>query len=100
MGGVVAMKKLLAALVGAGALALLVSGPAAAGPELPWCVTRDNGVFIDCSFYTLRQCVVTARGVGHCIRNGRFDFEYYLRGQVAPDDLDPYARTPRKRHRR
>lgn len=94
------MKRLIAALFGAGALALLGSGPAAARPELPWCVENGNGDWLDCSYYTLRQCVVTGRGVGHCVRNGRFDFEYYLRGQVAPVDLDPYARPPHRHHRR
>ena len=93
------MKRLLVALVGTSVLALLGSGPALARPELPWCVENANGDWLDCSYYTLRQCVVTGRGVGHCVRNGRFDLEYSLRGKVAPIDLDPNGRRPpRERH--
>jgi hypothetical protein len=94
----VIMKYLIAMIAGAGMLSFLGAGPAAADRELPWCVTKDNGAFVDCSYFTLRQCVVTARGEGHCIRNGRFDWEYYLRGQAAPVDIDPNGPVPRRRH--
>lgn len=92
------MKRLIAVLIGAGALGLLGGGPALAVADLPWCVGVGNGEYFDCSYYTLQQCVTAARGNGQCSRNARFDWDYRLRGQVAPIDVDPYAR--RQRHYR
>jgi hypothetical protein len=89
------MKKLIAALVGAGVLGLFGTGPAAAGSELPWCVTKDGGDYLECDYYTLRQCLATASGVGHCERNARFDWQYRAKGRPVPVDVDP-RRHPRR----
>jgi hypothetical protein len=73
-----------------------LSGPAHAH-ELPWCVEKAGGAYIDCSYYTHRQCIETSRGLGPCIRNARFDWHYYLRGEPAPFDIDPNRSAVRRR---
>jgi hypothetical protein len=90
---------LTAGLFGCAIFAFAGSAPAAAGPVLPWCVESAGGGLVDCSFYTHRQCVVASRGVGPCVRNGAFDWKYYLRGEPAPLDVDPHARLPRRHYR-
>jgi hypothetical protein len=87
------MKRIVVGLVGAGLLALAGgSGTPATAGELPWCVEKANGGLLDCSYYTHQQCLETSRGDGPCIRNGAFDWKYYLRGEVAPLDLVPGSR--------
>jgi hypothetical protein len=66
---------------------------------LPWCVESDGGNYIDCSYYTHRQCLLRASGDGPCVRNSAFDWYYRARGLVPPLDLDPHPRSTRP-HRR
>ena len=94
-----ALKTIVATAAALSVLALLGAKPAAARPPLPWCVEFDNGGDVICAYYTHRQCLETASGVGPCVRNSAFDWYYHQRGQVAPVDVDPYGRQPRRRRK-
>jgi Protein of unknown function (DUF3551) len=77
--------------------------PAQAQVARPWC--EQSSAFTsapDCSYWTFAQCIATARGDGTCLRNPRFDWPYYQRGQTPPVDTDYYGRPlgpppPRRR---
>jgi hypothetical protein len=89
----------IASLLGAGMVLIAAARPASAARDLPWCVEMIGGSYLDCSYYTHQQCIETARGVGPCIRNARFDWYYYLRGEQAPYNVPPGWRGP-KHYRR
>jgi uncharacterized protein DUF3551 len=56
-------------------LALLSPSPAARADwrqAAPWCANMGGGWGFDCSYYSLKQCLVTARGLGgSCSPNPR-----------------------------
>ncbi len=54
------------------ALSTLMTTPAAAATEYPWCAqyTGGNGGARNCGFVSYEQCMMTARGAGaFCERN-------------------------------
>jgi hypothetical protein len=93
-----AMKNIPAVAVVLCALAVMNCQAQALPSALPWCVYVGDGT-ADCSYYTFRQCLVTARGHGSCARNPRFDGYYFERGLPAPVNVDPFARPLPQRGR-
>src|SRR6185312_7782073 len=94
---VVRTKSMIATLAGAGFMALCTGGSAHAWPwpsaDLPWCITTDGGDYLDCSYFTQRQCLETARGVGYCQHNARYDWRYYDQRRLAPYTAIPPTRS-------
>ena len=53
-------------------IVLPVVAQAAPRQAAPWCAYLGGGWGFDCSFYTLEQCLATARGLGNqCAPNPR-----------------------------
>jgi Protein of unknown function (DUF3551) len=93
------MKMIFTTAVLAIALGGLDLQPGVAGGIRPWCEYGSMlGSIGDCSYATFEQCLRTARGDGRCERNPRFDWRYFMSGQPAPVDADPYGRPVRSRH--
>jgi hypothetical protein len=89
------MRVLLPAALATFLLGLALPDPAAAIVR-PWCEWSSvPGSGPDCSYWTFRQCLQTARGDGSCVRNPQFDWPYFQRGQIPPVDTDYYGRPLR-----
>jgi len=94
------MTRALLALAALIVFAAVGPKPASAQAIHPWCsVSGDAEGAMVCVFFTFEQCRQFARGDGHCQRNPRFDWPYFRRGEVPPQDVDPYSR-PLRRYRR